>query len=191
VTRQAGYESHEYDRLKERKFRPYSRGHQVMYLQAIAELKRDFAPGSVRVLEAGFGIGWGLGEMLKAGILKSYVGYEPNKDSFNYVKGQFLPGGPVDLYLLNLPYEPNLAPDFDAAFCIEVIEHVPMDQHVDFLRGLHRQSPLLFLSTPDKDKKPTEGVRTKDDWVMRLIEAGFSKVDVMTKEWTYLYRCTR
>jgi hypothetical protein len=162
VTRQAGYESHEYDRLKERKFRPYSRGHQVMYLQAIAELKRDFAPGSVRVLEAGFGIGWGLGEMLKAGILKSYV-----------------------------PYEPNLAPDFDAAFCIEVIEHVPMDQHVDFLRGLHRQSPLLFLSTPDKDKKPTEGVRTKDDWVMRLIEAGFSKVDVMTKEWTYLYRCTR
>jgi hypothetical protein len=66
-----------------------------------------------------------------------------------------------------------------------------MDQHVDFLRGLHRQSPLLFLSTPDKDKKPTEGVRTKDDWVMRLIEAGFSKVDVMTKEWTYLYRCTR
>lgn len=195
MTRHAGYESHEYDRLVERDFKPYSRGHQVMYLQAIAELMRAHPAGSVRVLEAGFGIGWGLDQMVASGILKSYVGYEPNRDSFNYVASRYSnrDGMALDprLCLLNLGFKPNLDPAFDVAFCIEVIEHVPMDEHVTFLGGLYSMAPVLYLSTPDKDKKPTEGVRTKDDWVMRIMEAGWAHVDVMTKEWTYLYRCTK
>jgi 2-polyprenyl-3-methyl-5-hydroxy-6-metoxy-1,4-benzoquinol methylase len=190
LTRQAGYESREYDRLVERDFKPYSRGHQVMYLQSIADILAERGERNTRVLEAGFGIGWGLDKMVEANILRSYVGYEPNKDSFNYVRGRYPITNSLAL-LLNLPFEPNLDPAFDVAFCIEVIEHVAMADHVEFLKGLHRMAPRLYLSTPDKDKVPREGVRTKDDWVMRLMEAGFTKVDVMTKEWTYLYRCTR
>jgi hypothetical protein len=206
LTRQAGYESREYDRLVERDFKPYSRGHQVMYLQSIADILAERGERNTRVLEAGFGIGWGLDKMVEANILRSYVGYEPNKDSFRYVLDRYpraagvmhlSPGtnpsaqGEYETLLLNLPFEPNLDPAFDAAFCIEVIEHVAMADHVEFLKGLYAMAPRLYLSTPDKNKVPREGVRTKDDWVMRLMEAGFSKVDVMTKEWTYLYRCSR
>lgn len=194
MTRQAGYESKELDRLKERDFRPYSKGHRVMYLQAIAELMRDHPAGSVRVLEAGFGIGYGLGEMIRAGILKSYVGYEPNKDSFNYtwdLPEVMQAKRTMDIALFPLAFEPNLDPAFDVAFCIEVIEHVAMEDHVTFLKGLYQMAPVLYLSTPDKDKVPAEGVRTKDDWVLRLMEAGYAHVDVMTKEWTYLYRCSK
>jgi 2-polyprenyl-3-methyl-5-hydroxy-6-metoxy-1,4-benzoquinol methylase len=78
---------------------------------------------------------------------------------------------------------------FDFAFCIEVIEHVPMDDHVRFLRDLRRLSPVLFFSTPDKNKVPAEGVRTVSDWTRVIREAGFTDVSVDMSRWTYLYRC--
>jgi 2-polyprenyl-3-methyl-5-hydroxy-6-metoxy-1,4-benzoquinol methylase len=186
----AGYESFEYDRLVERGFRPYSRGHRRMYEKPIAELVAEgwSGRGGVRVLEAGFGIGWGLDQMsMVPGLLQSFVGYEPNKDSFAYVKGRH---AEANVLLLNFTFEPNLDPAFDVAFCIEVIEHVPGDHHDSFLRGLHMMAPRLYLSTPCARKKPTEGVRTQQEWT-DMLRGIFARVDVDDSEWTTLYTCHR
>ena len=197
-------DSREYDRLKERGFKPYSKGHREMYEKAIRDMNTWGGygnpppsplkhPAGARVLEAGFGIGWGLDRMLHESVLRSYVGYEPNKDSFDYVKGRYLPGGPVDLLFLNLPFEPNLDPAFDVAFCIEVIEHVPMDKHEAFLAGLRQMAPVLYFSTPDSHKVPREGVRTMDQWLAMLLRVGYDsrKLHFDDSEWTTFYRCER
>lgn len=182
-----GYESREFDRLKARKFRPYSIGHQRMYTKAIDELR-----GSKRaIFEAGFGIGWGLGEMLKAGIVGRYLGCEPNADSFIYTSGLY--GKAAGVVLHPDSFTPDYAAGrvgegYDVAFCIEVIEHVPMCDHLEFLRGLRNLAPVLYFSTPDKIRVPAEGVRTVDDWRRLLAEAGFTDVRVDTSQWTYLYR---
>lgn len=205
-------DSREYDRLKDRNFGPYSQGHRNMYELAIKDLgKNGFGYGqptllgedvpltsptytSARVLEAGFGIGWGLDRMMDVpGLLHSYVGYEPNRDSFNYVKGRY-PEASVHggrMLLLNLPFEPNLDPAFDVAFCIEVIEHVPMGDHAAFLKGLHTMAPVLYFSTPDYNKVPSEGVRNKGAWLDLLAGAGFSAVLYDESNWTTFYRASR
>lgn len=181
--------SKEYDRLKERGFKPYSAGHRRMYELAIERMGNEAGPRGARVLEAGFGIGWGLDEMVRAEVLKSYVGYEPNKDSFDYVQARY--PDRENMLLLPLTFEPNLDPAFDYALCIEVIEHVPMEDHARFLLGLRSMAPTLFLSTPDITRHRTEGVRTEAEWVALLHAAGFSKVATDSKSWTTFYWCKR
>jgi hypothetical protein len=188
---QAGYESKEYERLVKRGFKPYSKGHRMMYEHAIDYIKKAAKPFTI--FEAGFGIGWGLNRMLEEGIIESYVGCEPNTDSFKYTEGNHGLNPRVDLY--NLGFEECLAhgeeplPQYNAAFCIEVIEHVPLDEQLAFLKGLRSITPRLWLSTPDKDRVPSEGVRTMKGWVALIKEAGFESVDVNMAHWTYLYEC--
>lgn len=191
-------DSREYDRLKERGFKPYSKGHRSMYEKGIAHMKFFGFDASARVLEAGFGIGWGLDRMVEEKLLRSYVGYEPNKDSFDYVNSRYetiralVTAAPLpDMLLLRLPFEPNLDPAFDVAFCIEVIEHVPMAEQEAFLRGLCQMAPTLYFSTPDKRRQPSEGVRTDPEWLALLAQAGFLRVYIDTSEWTTFYRCER
>ncbi len=181
------YESHEYRRLVERGFRPYSRGHRAMYLTAIDRLKKLGTP--VSIFEAGFGIGYGLDEMLAAGIVERYFGCEPNLESFRYVMQRHGHAPRIDLVEEPFASATGLrgAP-YDAAFCIEVIEHVPMHEHEWFLRCLRDRSPRLFLSTPDS-RKSSEGVRTMGDWLAILQTAGWERIDVDTSHWTYLYDC--
>src|SRR5262245_33601462 len=71
----------EYLALMRRRGKDYSKGHRIMYEVPIVALTGQRR----RILEAGFGIGWGLERMLRADIVETYVGYEPNIDSFNYV----------------------------------------------------------------------------------------------------------
>lgn len=207
----AGYESREYDRLVKRKFKPYSKGHRMMYEHAIDTIKDDLGfrqarptkkwrpPQGRRIVEAGFGIGWGLERMLAEGIVSEYHGFEPNHDSFMHVFKRNPGAGsgallrfdespfPYDQY--RLIYEQEKRWFFDEAFCIEVIEHVPMEEHLPFLKGLRACTPRLWFSTPDKDRVPAEGVRTRADWERLLGEAGFRSVNVNTSHWTYLYEC--
>jgi hypothetical protein len=214
-------DSREYDRLVERNFQPYSRGHRQMYEWAMDDLKaRGFGylpnvplapyaslaepPGQqtfkaphAAVLEAGFGIGWGLEQMLaEPGLLYSYVGYEPNKDAYDYVVGRHQHRGELagKMAFFNLPFQPNLEPIFDAALCIEVIEHVPADQHRDFIRGLCAMAPVLYFSTPDIRRDPSEGVRTTEEWTDMLFSAGFDKVRARNASaaiWTTFYKAER
>jgi 2-polyprenyl-3-methyl-5-hydroxy-6-metoxy-1,4-benzoquinol methylase len=181
-------DSREYERLVKRGFKPYSYGHRRMYEIAIDRMK----PGA-RVFEVGFGIGWGAERILDSGKSIVYEGCEPNKDSFNYTEGRIRHvAGVNNAGLHNKPFFAGLAANapYDYAFCIEVIEHVPMEDHVGFLRDLKALAPVVFFSTPDIVKAPTEGVRTKDEWVSILREAGFTSIEVITRHWTYLYVCS-
>lgn len=180
-------DSREYDRLKERNFRPYSKGHRYMYEEAIRQISAR-EDGPVTILEAGFGIGWGLERMIESGIVLTYLGCEPNKDSFDYVAGRIVPEATYEL--IHAPFTRDLtAKVFDYAFCVEVIEHVPMDAHPEFLKALRDRCEVLYFSTPDKQRVPKEGVRTTAEWVRLLNAAGFSNVTVDKSKWTYLYRC--
>lgn len=181
-------DSREFDRLKERGFGPYSLGHRRMYEKAIATM-RSVGPTPARVLEAGFGIGYGLGEMDKAGILAAYVGYEPNRASFIYTKAKYQHGD--NMLLLNVPFLPNLDPLFDFTVCIEVIEHVPTEDHLTFLTGLRTMAPVLCFSTPDITRQPREGVRTAGEWLDLLARAGFGYVRMDSAEWTTYYEAVR
>lgn len=186
-----GYESKEYDRLKRRGFKPYSQGHQNMYNLAIEQIGKPS-----RIFEAGFGIGFGIQKMLEAGVVKSYSGCEPNTASFLYVQNELKLASEVAPFvtLYQDVFDTVMAEGltahgrFDDAFCIEVIEHVPMTQHLQFLIDLRRMAPRLWFSSPDKDKSK-EGVRTTREWKTLLKQAKFDVVKVDQSNWTYLYIC--
>lgn len=184
------YPSHEYDRLKDRGFKPYSRGHRKMYLTPIERLAA--AGQRVHVFEAGFGIGYGVEEMVKAGVVASFTGCEPDEASFHYVRNIVAPGLGAKIELLNEPFSLTTCAgrQFDVAFCVEVIEHIPMADHLDFLTRLGRMAPRLFFSTPDK-RFSKEGVRSLPEWLDLLAVAGFPKVIPDLSNWTYLYDCFR
>lgn len=194
------YESKEYDRLVQRRFQPYSIGHQRMYTKAIERIQKDIAdpraerPNGVRVFEAGFGIGFGLTKMVEAGILRSYTGCEPNTPSYSYTSS-LLTGFKVPyVNLYNDSFDQSMVNgltahgQFDEAFCIEVIEHVPMDFHLEFLIALRQMAPRLWFSSPCSTKSK-EGVRTSKEWATLLRQARFETVTIDTSEWTYLYEC--
>lgn len=192
-------DSREFDRLKQRGFKPYSVGHQQMYFTAVERMEASAKGARARIFEAGFGIGFGLQHMLARDVLEAYVGVEPNKRSYQYVAQDLGLLPDTRLALINGKFDDDVVVEFattaddpeysfDVAFCIEVIEHVPMDDQEMFLRNLKRMAPRLFFSTPDIAKSPKEGVRTTDEWVFMLTAIGF-KVDVLTKHWTHLYEC--
>ena len=66
-----------------------------------------------------------------------------------------------------------------------------MDEHLAFLKQLHSLAPRLWFSTPDKVAVPQEGVRTYQEWVALLKEAGYGEVKVDMSQWTYLFECIR
>lgn len=189
-------DSREYDRLVGRKFKPYSLGHRRMYHKAIDAIKAS--DGTADIFEAGFGIGWGLEQMLSDGIVNSYVGCEPQVDSFRYVQQTVAPKYRHEgIWLRHEPFTGDIVKEllaegiapFDHAFCIEVIEHVPMDLQVLFLKNLHDMAPTLWFSTPDIRRAPKEGVRTTEEWQALLHQSGFDLVTVDNSEWTTLYQC--
>jgi hypothetical protein len=177
----ASLDCNEYENLRRRRGGDYSPGHRVMYEMPIRLLS-----GKRRnILEAGFGIGWGLDKMIEAGIIEHYVGFEPNKDSFNYVASRVQQPG-VELrhggFVRQRPA--------DHVFCIEVIEHVPPGGHAGFLADLRASTAkTLWMSTPDIRKHPSEGVRTCDEWKAMLKAAGFADVTLHREQWTVLFIC--
>lgn len=171
----------EYRALQKRHGKPYSLGHQIMYEVPIWLMRGK----KRRILEAGFGIGWGLGRMLEEGVVGSYVGYEPCKEAFDYVQEKH--GKSLDVTLINEPFHGSNKP-FDHVFCIEVLEHVPMEGHMAFLRALRATGGTLWMSTPDVSTS-AEGVRTAGEWRDMLKMAGFGEVVVLEEQWTTFFMC--
>ena len=170
----SGKPSNEYRRLQRRDFKEYSLGHQKMYTVPIELLKNVTA--KYRILDVGFGIGFGLERMLEAGIVESYVGVEPVADSFAYVREKF--GSLPNIRLVNDDWltvsETNLEPA-DYVFCIEVVEHLPEQVVGPFLRKLARFTKrALFLSTPDCERS-SHGTRTERQWIGALSAAGLKE----------------
>lgn len=170
----------EYENLRKRGFKPYSAGHRMMYdtpAKLLSGRKR-------RIVEAGFGIGYGLETLLDAGAIGTYLGFEPNRDSFGYVHEKH--GGLSGVELRNTGFA-TTGETFDHVFCIEVIEHVPMDGHAEFIGVLRRSGKTLWMSTPDVKTHPHEGVRRPDEWKAMLKAGGFNDVTVHCDQWTVLF----
>lgn len=169
----------EFENLQKRHGAEYSLGHRLMYDTPITLLTGRKS----KILDVGFGVGYGLDRMIAADIIDRYVGFEPNPDSFNYVKARVG-------HRYELVQEPfvKAVPGFDHVFCIEVIEHVEMDKHARFLSALRSSTVrTLWLSTPDVRNVPSEGVRMAQTWKTMLNDAGFNDVTVHTEQWTVLF----
>lgn len=174
----------EFRALEKRGFEPYSVGHQVMY-QVPITLMRD---QKKKILDVGFGIGWGLAQMVATEVIERYVGFEPDTESYIYVKRRF--GKTKGVELINAPFAGH-ADEFDHVFCIEVIEHVEMSQHSDFIKRMADSCTLqgtVWISTPCKLRNDRHGVRPTEEW-LGIIREHFSDVVVHQDQWTTLYVC--
>jgi hypothetical protein len=169
----------EYRNLMKRSGRDYSLGHRLMY-----ETPAKLLTGKARnIAEAGFGIGWGLKALLEVGAVRSYVGYEPCAEAFEYVRKQYADDNRIVLH--NRPfYAPSAVADH--VFCVEVIEHVPAEKHADFLHDLRAAGRTLWFSSPDVRRYPSEGVRAPHEWQVMLKAAGFNDVTRHEEQWTSL-----
>ena len=171
----------EYQALVDRKFKPYSIGHRRMY-DAPIELMRG---KKRRILDVGFGIGYGLEKMIEADIIDWYLGFEPCQDAFSYVASKAYPR-PVRFYGNAYCGQAAEIP-FDRAFCIEVIEHCSDDEANKMLQDLRQDvSGILFLSTPPAEEN-SHGKFTRAQMYSMLKEAGFRDVAVLPDQWTTLY----
>jgi len=170
----------EYENLRKRRFGEYSAGHRAMYEVPI----RLMAGKKFSIIEAGFGIGWGLQQMLKADVVDHYIGYEPNADAFNYTKTQ-ISSGLVELRLG--PFK-DTGESAQHVFCIEVFEHVPPSLWNRFLLDLRLATAgTLWLSTPNRLKQKREGVVSPDEMKDMLEAADFPSTTVHQEQWTTLY----
>lgn len=174
-------ECNEYAALVGRKHHDYSVGHQIMYLAPIMMISGK--PN--RILDVGFGIGFGLRHMLASQAVGTYVGYEPNVDSFNYVRSH----APVadHILLINEPFA-NEGRNFDYSFCIEMIEHVASKEERNrILSDLSMATDkTLFLSTPDRTRND-HGIYSEVEMRQSLYAAGFDNVTCIPEQWTNLY----
>jgi 2-polyprenyl-3-methyl-5-hydroxy-6-metoxy-1,4-benzoquinol methylase len=178
------WECNEYRNLLTRGGRDYSVGHQIMYLAPIMLIAGK--PNSI--LDVGAGIGFGLRHMIESSCVGSYTGYEPCKESYDYIRVHY--GSGPNITLLNEPFT-GTDISYDYVFCIEVLEHVEHeDARIKFLQELSLATyKTMFLSTPDKTKSD-HGVYTEAELVRRLYKSGFDNVIVMPEQWTTLYICS-
>ncbi len=181
----AHLQCNEFHALVGRSYADYSEGHQRMYTGPIELLLgRRWS-----ILEIGFGIGFGLARMVEADIVSHYWGCEPCDDSFDYTEKNISRPNQSILSACGWMETHTLAPKADYAFCIEVIEHVPMDEQTAFLASIvPHVGRNLFLSTPCQSKSK-HGVRTSAEWLAVLALAGWQAVAV-DSQWTTLYICS-
>lgn len=173
----------EYQKLKERGFQNYSLGHRAMYHAPIEMLQNT----KTKILDVGFGVGYGLDLMIQKNCFSSYVGFEPDKDSFDYVCNRHGNDPRITLINSGLDVKPIKNNIFDATFCIEVIEHVQYDFARNFIGTVFAHtSNILFLSTPDVNKN-SHGKFTHNEICNLIIESGFKSVVKIDFQWTNLY----
>lgn len=187
----------EYQALVKRNFGPYSSGHRLMYDIPISMLKNSDCQNKYSILDVGVGIGYGLEQMLRAGIVGVYVGFEPDECTYKYVapRSELRYDYTADVRIINKQY-PQITREyaplgFDFSFCIEVLEHIPLVEMSEFLSSLCTNTVhTLFLSTPNVAKN-SHGVLSPSETRSLLNEAGFDQVTIMDKQWTDLYICQK
>lgn len=50
-------------------------------------------------------------------------------------------------------YADHLQDAFDAAYCLDVLEHIPPEQEARFLLALHRTAPVVVIGTPSLESQ--------------------------------------
>jgi hypothetical protein len=172
--------------------RDYSIGHQRMYLGPCQLLSDSRS----RVLEVGFGIGWGLKKLAACNVFREYVGYEADRNCCEFVR-QFVlsdlglkDGAKVRLEHADwgrLACPGDIPVGFGNVFCIEVIEHVDPAAIHDFLKRLRLAcSGRLWLSTPDRNRSG-HGLYSPGEVRNLLGRAGFRDIACVPEQWTNLY----
>jgi len=183
--------------VKEHKLRggaPYSEGHRRMYT-TIAEILGN---RPAKILEIGFGIGYGLEQLFKSKCIEDYFGVEIDKECVDFVENLMFHF--EDSYddksvitlkhadWLEMPIEElEFFPDF--TLCIEVMEHIKEAQWLPFLQKIKPQTKhALFLSTPNKNTH-RHGVMSVEKTRRLILAAGFNSVAQVEWQWTTLYVC--
>jgi 2-polyprenyl-3-methyl-5-hydroxy-6-metoxy-1,4-benzoquinol methylase len=170
----------EYEQLKSRGFKDYSKPHQAMY-KVICEMIRDHPAD---ILEVGAGIGFGLKTLIQANCVKSYVGVEPDKKCFDYINSTIQDDR---VTIINKDILDVVTNEYDFILCIEVIEHMKKKDVICMLKNLHPKK-ALFLSTPKIEASP-HGQFTGLEITEMLKNAGFYFIEI---EWQLphtLYIC--
>lgn len=179
----------EYQQLQKRKGMPYSRGHQLMYdgpIKLLSDKRHN-------ILDIGFGIGYGLRNMILMDVINKYVGCEPDKDSFDYTYEEISKMEQKErtkrVHLQNCIFNNLIHNDeFDYTFCIEVIEHMSESAIHELLSKVHAcTKDAFFLSTPDKHKSK-EGKFTEYELTQFLMDYEF-QFSIVRAQWTNLWIC--
>lgn len=116
--------------------------------------------GSKRVLDLGCGEGKFLRELLKVKQFSEIVGIDVSSQALNYAEQRLklsnLPDhmrNRIKLLHGSLIYKDSRIVDYDAACCLEVIEHMELDRLDAFERVLfgHVQPRLAIITTPNQE----------------------------------------
>jgi SAM-dependent methyltransferase len=141
------------------------------YYGAMAQrIKQDVNPGSV--LDAGCAIGL-LVETLRDRGVQAY-GVDISEYAISQVPAALRPYCRVASLLQPLP--PDWPPRFDLVTCIEVLEHLPLEQAEAAISNLCQVTDdILFSSTPGHFGEATHfNVQPVDFWIERFALHGFT-----------------
>lgn len=150
-----------------------------------------YLPESAKVLDVGFGLGYGL-SILSIKACEAY-GVDVDKKTFDYCQQTIVGRNPrlVELNLYDgyhLPYSDNY---FDIVTCVDVIEHV--EDYYTLINEMLRVSKTgVFISTPNKLPEYTNPDGTpKNYWHLR--EWSFEELNsILLKfrvDWNFINGC--
>ncbi len=156
----------------------------------VAEMLSD---RPAKILEVGFGIGYGLKTLINAKCLQRYLGVEIEKDCCEFVEPL---SKDHDLTIINgnwLTIDDSQIKSWgrkaDFSLCIEVIEHIASFNRQRFVaRLLEHTDKALFLSTPNINTNG-HGVMTAEETKLLILGAGFKSVVYIEWQWTTLFIC--
>lgn len=178
----------------------YSEGHKRCYNAPIFLLKPTQEVSKkppIKILDVGSGIGYGYEQMCKYLRIESYQGIEIDTDSAYHHKTLLQDSKHKvlnDNFLeISTPHD-----EYDAVFCIEVIEHVELHELEKFVLKLCRSvkpGGFLFISTPDGDSKSPD-YNPHGEWSEGLVKgtvllSGIENIVVCREHWTKLYICQK
>lgn len=177
----------EFVALKERDGKPYSLGHQKMYLSMAEVITGN---GECSVLDVGCGIGYGIEVLLEKGHKGTITAIDPEIDCINYLRREKFSHLPKGLSIEHggLLDEGFVSGEFDFVFCIEVVEHLNPSEVSAFFTKLRKHTKKnLFLSTPDS-RRYGHGALPAYEWERILSDSGFKTVKI-EQQWTTLFIC--
>lgn len=167
---ESGQPCDEVANAEKRRWKDYSEPHQRVYRIISKKLEK----GS-RILEIGGGIGWGAEKLKEAGMVIGTV-IEPHQKSRNHLQAN----GWDTVSTID-----EVKGMYDAATCVEVLEHLPAVEVHQFLKDIKEAAPRAFFSTPDR-RWSNHGRRTELEWRTALSLAGWHVISVKKIEWTLL-----
>jgi SAM-dependent methyltransferase len=146
-------------------------------------------PAPARVLDVGCGPGFGSSRLLERGY--DVVGVDFSERAIGFAR-ILVPGAPFVCADIRELGADSVGPAFDAAVCIEVLEHVPPDDRHRTLEGVYRvlaPGGTFVLTTPTPHMWPNAWDYRRpelDEIRASMVASGFAGVEIR-----YQHRLTR